>query len=142
MDPLTLELRVLVDTFRQSVALAVRKAALAAMSEALSDGAPKSPAPPAAKQRSRLQRRDASDIDAVKGRLLAAIASRPGLRFEQLRLLLKLERRELVLPLRKLISERKVKMIGVKRAAAYFPTKRMTTRMTSRTRRSRKKRRR
>lgn len=134
---MTLELRALVDAFREGVAAAVRKAAMAAMSDALGDRVEATSTPVGRPSRSaRLLRRSESDIDAVKSRLLAAIGSKPGMRSEGLRARLKLERRELVLPLRKLVTERKVVMQGAKRAARYFPA------MTSRTTRTRTKRRR
>jgi hypothetical protein len=45
---------------------------------------------------------------------------RPGQKAEQLRARPKLERRELVLPLRKLVAEYKVTTKGAKRATAYY----------------------
>jgi hypothetical protein len=139
MEPLGKELIALLSQFKAEVATAVQRAALAAIADAYGEDPPRIPKTRTPRRRAtptRLARRGVSDMDAVKGRLLAAIGSEPGQRFEQLRTRLKLERRELVLPLRKLVAERKVKTKGVKRATAYYPT----GRMTSRTRASKSKR--
>lgn len=101
MEPLARELERLIATFTEGVTSAVRSTALALVDDVLSNTGTRSARAKKAVARRprsvRLLRRGAADIDAVKGRLLAAIGSRPGLRFEQLRAGLSLDRREVVL---------------------------------------------
>ena len=73
---------------------------------------------------------------AVKGRVLAAIGSRPGLRSEELRSLLGLERAVFAPSVRALIADGVVRSVGVKRGTRYYPTSPMSTK--ARVRRSRR----
>ncbi len=137
MESLAQELAALIASFKEDVATAVQRAALEAIAQAYGEGTARNSSAQHVRsaKMTRLARRGASDIAAVKGRLLAAIGSKPGQLFEQLRARLRLERRELVLPLRRLVDEGKVKTTGVKRATAYYPATRMTTRLPRRKKR-------
>jgi hypothetical protein len=138
MDGLSNRLQALVSAFIKDVASAVRASTIEALEQALqpsSEARAKPISTTPAKStpaRGRLHRRNKDAIAAMKGRLLAAIASKPGMRSEELRARLRIDRRELVLPLRNLVAERRVKTTGAKRATKYFPARAMTSRRVRR----------
>jgi predicted transcriptional regulator len=55
------------------------------------------------------------------GKLQAEIKAKPGLRMEQIAKALSSSTKELALPAKKLIAEKKIKTKGERRATKYFP---------------------
>jgi len=55
------------------------------------------------------------------GRLLSEIKAKPGLRMEQIAKTLGSTTKDLALPAKKLIAEKKIKTKGERRATKYFP---------------------
>lgn len=67
------------------------------------------------------QKRDPRDIEALVGKLHSAIKSKPGLRIEEIARSLGTTTKELALPAKKLIADKKVRTTGNRRATKYFP---------------------
>lgn len=65
-------------------------------------------------------KRTAEEIEAVTARLVEFIQSNPGQRTEQIGAALGIPTRELVLPMRKLVREGRLKTKGQKRATTYY----------------------
>ena len=68
-------------------------------------------------------KRTAADLEALSGKFAAFVKSNPGLRIEQINKELGTSTKELALPIRKLISERRISVKGKKRSTTYFPGK-------------------
>jgi hypothetical protein len=69
----------------------------------------------------RLERRSASDISAVVGRIVSVLAAKPsGLRAEQIRDALGLVSKEMPRPLAEALKSRRIIKTGEKRATTYF----------------------
>jgi hypothetical protein len=66
------------------------------------------------------QKRTPDQLDALTESLYKAIKSGPGRRIEQIGETLGVPTKDLALPAKKLISEKRVKTKGVKRATTYF----------------------
>lgn len=66
-------------------------------------------------------RRSIDEIDAACDALMAEITSRPGQRVEQIGAALSSRTKDLALPLRKLIRDKRVRTEGQRRATKYFP---------------------
>ncbi len=65
-------------------------------------------------------KRTPAELEALSERLLATIRAQPGLRIEQLADVMAVPSRSLTLPMRKLLTARKVRKKGAKRATTYF----------------------
>ncbi len=69
----------------------------------------------------RLRRRSVQDINAVVGRIVALLkANKKGLRAEEIRAKLSLDRREIPRPLAEALKKKLVSKRGKKRATTYF----------------------
>ena len=66
-------------------------------------------------------RRSADQIDATCEALLAAIASSPGQRIEQIGSAIGMRTKDLALPIRKLLAQKQIRTEGQRRATRYFP---------------------
>lgn len=66
-------------------------------------------------------RRSADQIDSACDALMTEISARPGQRVEQIGAALSTRTKDLALPLRKLIKDRRVRTEGQRRATKYFP---------------------
>jgi hypothetical protein len=89
--------------------------------------APAAAAKPAAKaaakggRRKPGEKRSSVEIEATIEKLTSFIAANPGLGIEHIAKGLNTSTRELVLPVKKLLSEKKITSKGQKRATRYFP---------------------
>ncbi|HZJ66931.1 MAG TPA: hypothetical protein VFD36_25665 [Kofleriaceae bacterium] len=78
-------------------------------------------APPAPKQsRGNRARRGQREIEALRGKLMAAIAEQPGRRAEDISAALGTRTAEIAQPLRRLVAERLVRTEGARRGTRYF----------------------
>jgi hypothetical protein len=68
-------------------------------------------------------KRSSADLEALSERFASFVAANPGLRIEQINKQLGTTTKDLALPIRKLISEGRVKAKGQKRSTTYFPGK-------------------
>jgi len=68
-------------------------------------------------------KRSSADLEALSERFASFVGSNPGLRIEQINKQLGTTTKDLALPIRKLISEGRVKAKGQKRSTTYFPGK-------------------
>ncbi len=64
-------------------------------------------------------KRSPAELEALSERLLATIRAQPGLRIEQLAEVMAVPSRSLTLPMRKLLTARKIRKKGAKRATSY-----------------------
>lgn len=67
------------------------------------------------------QKRDPKDIAALTARLLALISKTPGRRIEPIAKDLGVPTKDLVLPVKRLLGNKKVRTRGTRRATKYFP---------------------
>ena len=68
-------------------------------------------------------KRSSADLEALSHRFASFVATNPGLRIEQINKQLGTTTKDLALPIRKLISENRIKAKGQKRSTTYFPGK-------------------
>ena len=68
-------------------------------------------------------KRSSADLEELSTRFASFVASSPGLRIEQINKQLGTTTKDLALPIRKLISEGRIKAKGQKRSTTYFPGK-------------------
>lgn len=102
-----------------------RRAALQAMRSrferpggAASAAAPAAvPGPPRAR---RDRKRTAEEIEALAQRLVAFVTGNPGLRIEQINRALGTTTQDLALPIRKLVTDGRIRVKGRKRSTTYF----------------------
>ncbi len=116
-------LRTAVEAFAVELDALVRLATIEAVQAAFSPGddggrgrparARSADAPPGAK-------RTAAELEALTESLFAAVRGQPGLRIEQLAEAMAVPSRSLTLPMRKLLTTRRVRKKGAKRATSYF----------------------
>ena len=66
-------------------------------------------------------KRSSADLEELSTRFASFVASNPGLRIEQINKQLGTTTKDLALPIRKLISEGRIKAKGQKRSTTYFP---------------------
>ncbi|MBN2194556.1 MAG: hypothetical protein JW751_17190 [Polyangiaceae bacterium] len=65
-------------------------------------------------------KRSGGELDLVQESLLEVIELNPGQRMEELGRLMRMPTKELTLPMKKLLADRRVRTTGQKRATAYF----------------------
>lgn len=75
---------------------------------------------PASTAASRNGTRPAAELDSLKQRILAHVASYPGVRTEQLKAALGTRTKELTLPLRQLVAAGTLKTEGERRGTKYY----------------------
>jgi hypothetical protein len=68
-------------------------------------------------------KRSSADLEELSHRFASFVAANPGLRIEQINKQLGTTTKDLALPIRKLISENRIKAKGQKRSTTYFPGK-------------------
>src|SRR4051794_36571312 len=68
-------------------------------------------------------KRTSADLDALSEKFASFVKANPGLRIEQINKQLGTTTKDLALPIRKLISEGRIKAKGQKRSTTYFPGK-------------------
>jgi hypothetical protein len=68
-------------------------------------------------------KRSSADLEALSERFASFVIANPGLRIEQINKQLGTTTKDLALPIRKLISEGRIKAKGQKRSTTYFPGK-------------------
>jgi len=68
-------------------------------------------------------KRSSADLQELSERFASFVSSSPGLRIEQINKQLGTTTKDLALPIRKLISENRIKAKGQKRSTTYFPGK-------------------
>jgi hypothetical protein len=68
-------------------------------------------------------KRSSADLEELSSRFASFVAANPGLRIEQINKQLGTTTKDLALPIRKLISENRIKAKGQKRSTTYFPGK-------------------
>ncbi|WP_394824893.1 hypothetical protein [Pendulispora albinea] len=126
------EITKLAEDFAQGVLAAIRSASL---DEILGDGSGRAakatsparrpaaaPPAPVRKRGGRLPRRSEEEIGAIGEKIVGLLKEHPeGLRAEQIRAELAIDRKELPRPLKELLESRKIKAKGQKRATTYFP---------------------
>ena len=66
-------------------------------------------------------KRSSADLQELSERFASFVSSNPGLRIEQINKQLGTTTKDLALPIRKLISENRIKAKGQKRSTTYFP---------------------
>ena len=69
-------------------------------------------------------KRSSADLEALSERFASFVSTNPGLRIEQINKQLGTTTKDLALPIRKLISEGRIKAKGQKRSTTYFAGKR------------------
>lgn len=82
-------------------------------------GRPKGEGAP--RRREKSLKRNSRELEALVSKLHASIKSKPGQRIEEIATALGTTTKELALPTRKLIADKKVKKTGTRRATKYFP---------------------
>lgn len=136
MSDVNTQIRDRIETFVQELGELVRRAALESVSSALGAGlgaraargragvavaAQARPAAPAAAAAAgRGGKRSAEELESTTQSVLDYIEANPGQGVEQIARDLNLSSKELVLPIRKLLSARKITTEGQKRATKYF----------------------
>jgi hypothetical protein len=134
------QIRDRIETFVQELGSLVRQSAVQAVASALGDGAPirrgpgrpranglggllgggrRGPGRPAGGRR-KGEKRAPEQLAALVDKLFSSIKSKPGQRIEEIAGTLGTTTKELTLPARKLISEKRVSTKGQKRATRYF----------------------
>ena len=93
-------------------------AAPAAAAPAAAKPAPK--APKAAKGGGRGAKRTGPELDKLVARVLKQIQDNPGQRMEHINKAIGLPTKDLVLPIKKLVSEGKIRSTGTRRSTQYF----------------------
>jgi len=121
------KIRSRIEQFVTDLHALIREAAVASVADALTDARSPSPAarahrPNAARMGRRVKgaKRDPQALENLTGRLLGFIAKNAGQRIEQIAASLGTTTKELALPAKKLIGEKKVRTTGQKRATKYF----------------------
>jgi len=121
------ELREIVETFVAQLKTVLRRSALATLQSALGEETPRSgrakrtvKKTSAPRSRKKGSKRSPEELDALVKSLLAHVRKNPGQRIEQIGAALGIATKELALPAKKLIGEKKLSTKGQKRATAYF----------------------
>jgi hypothetical protein len=120
----------LVNTFVADLTALAREAARSTLDEALESSlgrsagrAAKAPraAASAGGRRAPGEKRSPGELAKIQDKVLAFVASSPGLRIEQINAALGTSTTDLALPLRKLVADGAIKTEGQRRATKYFP---------------------
>ncbi len=132
MDNFQEEMNKAVQGFVAHITELARRAAVETLESAFGEGASSTPRAavtagalaPGRPRGTRGAKRTSHDIEATSSKVLAYIKINPGLRIEQVNKQLGTTTKDLALPLRKLIEEKKVVTKGQKRSTTYFPGRR------------------
>ena len=126
--------RARIDAFVADISAAVRASALDAVREALGSPAsapakrgpgrpPKAAASaaPAPKRKGKRVKRTAEDVAKMGETVVAYVAKNPGQSVEQIKKALGVEKKDLQLPIIRMIAAKKLKTTGERRGTRYFP---------------------
>lgn len=115
------EIRALVDNFVADLSELAKRIAIEQVKVAFGVGGKTAAAPPpSARARPSRARRGHGEIEALRDKLLTAIAERPGLRAEDINSALGTRTPQIAQPLRKLVAEQRVRTEGARRGTRYF----------------------
>jgi hypothetical protein len=114
------EIQALVDNFVVELSELAKRLAIEQLKVAFGAGGNGVASPPFAPARPSRARRGQHEIEALRGKLLAEIAERPGCRAENLNSALGTKTPEIAQPLRRLVAEQLVRTEGVRRGTRYF----------------------
>jgi hypothetical protein len=121
-------IREAVESFVEQLRGLIQRAALESVQAALNGGAPArrgaKPGRPLAAAAPKVQRKGAKrtpeELEALIKKLHSHVAKNPGQRIEQIGKAIGVVTKELVLPVKKLVTEKKLSTKGQKRATTYF----------------------
>jgi len=124
------QIRQTIEAFVEELSALVRAAAVQSVTEAFGAGAAgpvrrgrrAAALPPPRSARSKGQKRAPEALAELSERLLAAVKSSPGQRMEEIARAIGTSTKELTLPARKLVGEKKIKTKGERRATKYYPS--------------------
>jgi len=114
------EIQALVDNFVVELSELAKRLAIEQLKVAFGAGGNSVASPPFAPARPSRVRRGQHEIEALRGRLLAEIAERPGCRAEDINSALGTTTSEIAQPLRRLVAEQLVRTEGMRRGTRYF----------------------
>ena len=114
------EIQALVDTFVADLSDLAKRIAIEQIKTAFSTGGKFVAPVSAAAARTSRARRGQREIDALRARLLHAIAEQPGRRTEDLNAVLGTRTAQIAQLLRRLVAERLVRTEGARRGTRYF----------------------
>jgi hypothetical protein len=117
------QIRNVIEAFVEELSGLVRTAALASVTEAFGSGGGgrRGRSASLGASRAKGEKRSPQALAQLVGRLQSEIKAKPGLRMEQIAEALGSSTKELALPAKKLIAEKKIKTKGERRATKYFP---------------------
>ena len=127
MPNIDTEIRAVVDSFVEQLRTLIRRAALESVQDALGDrgAAPRGPKPKNAPSRvvavgrGKGQKRSSEELEELVRKLHSHVAKNPGQRIEEIGRALGVATKELMLPVKKLLAEKKFSKKGQKRATTY-----------------------
>lgn len=114
----------IVTDFVESLTAAIQAEGAAAFAAAIGGEAPRAKGKPGAKPKAAAKarkgaKRDPGELDALTERLFAQIKKTPGQGIEAIGKALGVPTKELALPVKRLLADKRVKASGVKRATKY-----------------------
>jgi len=120
------QIREAIEAFVEELSALVRTAALQSVTEVFgSSGAGgrrgRGGAVGGSSRRAKGEKRSPQALTQLVGRLHSEIKAKPGLRMEQIANALGSSTKDLALPAKKLLAEKKIKTKGERRATKYFP---------------------
>lgn len=120
------QIRDAIEAFVEELSALVRTAALQSVTEVFGTSGSggrrgRGGAIGASVRRAKGEKRSPQALTQLVGRLLSEIKAKPGLRMEQIAKTLGSTTKDLALPAKKLIAEKKIKTKGERRATKYFP---------------------
>jgi hypothetical protein len=108
--------RAAVDTLESAFGGRAGRAGGARAAVAATDGAAST-----SRRRGRGAKRTAEDLEALSEKFASYVKANPGLRIEQINKELGTTTKDLALPIRKLIADKRISAKGQKRSTMYFP---------------------
>jgi hypothetical protein len=121
MSDIDRELQSRVAGFVDELSALIHRRALLAVKELLEKGSTMGAPPPNPPGRKLGEKRTPQELAQITAQVLRYITSNAGQSVEQMAGSLSLSTRELTLPIRKLLAEKKIGSKGQKRATRYFP---------------------
>lgn len=118
------QIRNAIESFVEELSSLVRTAALQSVTDAFGSGGGGRRVRGAVKlsaQRAKGEKRSPQDLAQLVSKLQSEIKAKPGLRMEQIAAAIGSTTKDLALPAKKLIAEKKIKTKGERRATKYFP---------------------
>jgi hypothetical protein len=120
------QIRDAIEAFVEELSVLVRTAALQSVTEVFGSSGSggrkgRGGAAGVSLRRAKGEKRSPQALTQLVGRLLTEIKAKPGLRMEQIAESLGSTTKDLALPAKKLIAEKKIKTKGERRATKYFP---------------------